>query len=371
MLFIEKSLSLLHNDSLYGVIIPDTWLTLKNSSQLRRWMLGNFTIVEIVALNESVFASATVDPLVLIIRKQIPTDTHLTSVRTSPKKMKLQNLNILDSGHEHSQSDWLDEGTSQIKIHITADLDSIVGRMRSAGVTLETLLYYKAGCKPYEVGKGTPPQTQYTLDQKPYTSHTQVGLNWKVLIRGNDLQRYLIKVKKAEWIKYGKWLAAPRDPKIFTGSRILIQAIRNPSLKNRIVANFTEDEMIARINVYTLLKRDNIDVHYFYILGVLNSCLMNWFLMKDYGLHTYVITGVLQLPIRRINLSDPADKVRHDQMVQLVESMLVLHKRKSTARTQSDQEQIQRQIDATDRQIDALVYDLYGLTPDEIAVVAG
>src|SRR6476469_2718095 len=32
-------------------------------------------------------------------------------------------------------------------------------------------------------------------------------------------------------------------------------------------------------------------------------------------------------------------------------------------------EQIQREIDATDRQIDQLVYQLYGLTPDEIKIV--
>ena len=31
----------------------------------------------------------------------------------------------------------------------------------------------------------------------------------------------------------------------------------------------------------------------------------------------------------------------------------------------------QRQIDATDAQIDALVYDLYGLTEDEIRLVEG
>ncbi len=31
----------------------------------------------------------------------------------------------------------------------------------------------------------------------------------------------------------------------------------------------------------------------------------------------------------------------------------------------------ERQIDATDRQIDALVYELYGLTEKEIAVVEG
>ena len=57
--------------------------------------------------------------------------------------------------------------------------------------------------------------------------------------------------------------------------------------------------------------------------------------------------------------------------MQLVESMLALHKHKAAAHTQAEQEQIQRQIDATDHQIDALVYELYTLTPDEIAVVEG
>ena len=58
-------------------------------------------------------------------------------------------------------------------------------------------------------------------------------------------------------------------------------------------------------------------------------------------------------------------------MVQLDEAMLALHRHKAAAHTQAEQELFQRQIKATDRQIDALVYELYGLTADEIAVVEG
>ena len=78
-----------------------------------------------------------------------------------------------------------------------------------------------------------------------------------------------------------------------------------------------------------------------------------------------------KFPIRPINLSDPADKARHDRMVQLVEQMLALQKQLAEARTGHETNSIQRQIDATDRQIDRLVYDLYGLTEEEIAVVEG
>ena len=72
-----------------------------------------------------------------------------------------------------------------------------------------------------------------------------------------------------------------------------------------------------------------------------------------------------------INLSDRADKTRHDRMVSLVERMLELHKRLHDAGSDSEREVMQRQIDATDRQIDALVYELYGLTAEEVAVVEG
>jgi hypothetical protein len=58
-------------------------------------------------------------------------------------------------------------------------------------------------------------------------------------------------------------------------------------------------------------------------------------------------------------------------MVQLVEQMLALHKQLAESRTGHDTNSIQRQIDATDRLIDRLVYELYGLTEEEIAVVEG
>jgi hypothetical protein len=58
-------------------------------------------------------------------------------------------------------------------------------------------------------------------------------------------------------------------------------------------------------------------------------------------------------------------------MVSLVERMLDLHKRLAQAKSPDDKTRLQRQIDATDREIDRLVYDLYGLTEEEIMIVEG
>ena len=56
-------------------------------------------------------------------------------------------------------------------------------------------------------------------------------------------------------------------------------------------------------------------------------------------------------------------------MVKLVEQMLELHKRLPAAASEHDRALYQRQIDATDREIDKLVYELYGLTEEEIGVI--
>jgi hypothetical protein len=82
-----------------------------------------------------------------------------------------------------------------------------------------------------------------------------------------------------------------------------------------------------------------------------------------------VLKETRSLPIRPIDSSNKADIGQHDKMVSLVEQMLALHKSLGNAKTPHDKESLQRQIDATDRQIDQLVYELYGLTDDEIRIV--
>lgn len=113
-----------------------------------------------------------------------------------------------------------------------------------------------------------------------------------------------------------------------------------------------------------------------YLLGHLNSSLLRWFFPF---VSTPFRGGWLsanrqflsQLPIRPINFSDPVDKASHDRMVQMVDQMLALHKQLAAAKTGHDKTLIQRQIDATDRQIDRLVYELYGLTEEEVRIVEG
>jgi hypothetical protein len=82
-------------------------------------------------------------------------------------------------------------------------------------------------------------------------------------------------------------------------------------------------------------------------------------------------TDYIPQSIRVIDFAIPSEKSRHDRMVEMVEEMLKLHKQLPAVKTEQEKTVIQRQIDATDKQIDRLVYELYGLTEDETKIVEG
>jgi len=113
-----------------------------------------------------------------------------------------------------------------------------------------------------------------------------------------------------------------------------------------------------------------------YIIGIVNSRLLNWYyhtLNPEEGeaLAEVKKTNVARLPIRMVNQADTKDKTHHDRLVELVQHMLSLYKRLVVARMPRDKTMLQQQIAATDRQIDTLVYELYGLTEEEIKIVEG
>ncbi len=114
-----------------------------------------------------------------------------------------------------------------------------------------------------------------------------------------------------------------------------------------------------------------------YLLGLLNSKLGKFYFVQTCAglegkaeIYLRFFGQYLEgFPVRTVNHSDPKDKARHDQLVELVDRMMVLHEQLAAARISHEKTIIQRQIDATDRQIDQLVYELYGLSDEEIRIV--
>lgn len=116
-----------------------------------------------------------------------------------------------------------------------------------------------------------------------------------------------------------------------------------------------------------------------YLLALLNSKLGEfYFVITCAGLEgkeeTYLRFFGQYLegfPVRTIDFSDSEDAARRENIVGLVERMLELQEQRAEARISQEKNVIQRQIEATDRQIDRLVYELYGLSEQEIRIVEG
>ncbi len=125
---------------------------------------------------------------------------------------------------------------------------------------------------------------------------------------------------------------------------------------------------------YGITISDNSHEQDLYFLGVLNSKVLSTFLKivstpYSGGYLALNRQYIEQLPIRTIDFSDAEDAARHEKMVGLVGRMLELHEKLAEAKIERERTVIGHQISATDKQIDNLVYELYGLTGEEIAIV--
>ncbi len=128
--------------------------------------------------------------------------------------------------------------------------------------------------------------------------------------------------------------------------------------------------------VYSLVPHAEQSEHLSFWLGLLNARLLWWFLTNTGnvlrgGYFRFKTNYLNPFPIRTIDFSNPDDVEMHDRMVSLVERMLGLHERLREARSPWDQDRIQAGIASTDRKIDGLVYELYGLTDEELELVEG
>jgi hypothetical protein len=135
-----------------------------------------------------------------------------------------------------------------------------------------------------------------------------------------------------------------------------------------------EQQQYLGLTDTTVLYDDDQPEQLRYLLGLLNSKLLTFrfqFIgkLKSNGILEYFWNSVSKLTIRRIDFSDAEDEARHEKMVGLVGRMLELHEKLAEAKIERERTVIGHQISATDKQIDNLVYELYGLTDEEIQIV--
>ncbi len=119
---------------------------------------------------------------------------------------------------------------------------------------------------------------------------------------------------------------------------------------------------------------ENINRHF--LLGLLNSSLLFWVLKNVSnvfrgGWITCTKQYFSQLPIKKIDEQNKSEKSLHDEIVQLVTTILQLQQQKQSSTLPEQVQQLEQRIAYTDDKINEKVYALYGLSAEEIGVVEG
>ena len=241
---------------------------------------------------------------------------------------------------------------------------NIIEKLEKEKPTLNEIADIFYGIKAYQVGKGNPPQTKKTLAEKPFTSKEKC-VGCLPFFSGRDVDRYKLLWNDDNWIRYGEWLAEPRNPKKFEGEKLLVRKI----VGNNMIATYIPHTSYCNTLLYVIKLNEDISIGYRYLLGIINSSLMGWYFRKKFQISAkdtfpQILRGnLIKFPI----LISKA--VLHHRLNLLVKNMLELHNRDT--QTPYEHEQLEHEIATTDTQINRLVYDLYGLTDEEIRIVEG
>ena len=418
--FMEKSLVLLKSGGLFSYIVSSSFLRASFGEQLRRHLKSVGTVLQMVDFGGlAVFASAK-DTYVCI--PLIEKGTTKSSPRIQICKIpSLKNTNLMTHVAEKSftvSPDRFSPAAWSLKSDAeTAVFEKVMKAGRPLGDYVQRKFFRGLLTGLNDAFVITTEQRNKIIEQSP-TSAPLI----KPFLGGEDIRRYRIeddgklmivipcgwtrteiaKVKKGcasekqawEWLKANRagianhleqfedalrkrqdqgdffWELRPCDyynhldaPKI-----IFPDICKAPRF-------YIDREGIYLANTAYCLGSDSM-----YLLGLLNSRLF-WFAIGNISIPFGIRAGeyryrliyqyMEQVPIRAIDAKNYADKARHDKIVSLVEQNLPAQKLAASAKSDKDTEFYGNKCAVIDHQIDVLIYELYGLTPDEIEIVEG
>ena len=274
------------------------------------------------------------------------------------------------------------------------------------------------GLTAYDSYRG---QSQEIIKNRAYHFKEKVDDSCGKWLDGKHLNRYFLN-EGDEWLKYGDWLAAPREAKFFELPRLLFREI--PGQNKRIQAIYTDEKYYYGHSITPfILSNPEFDLKF--ILSIVNSKLISWYASQkcsNFSKKTFPKLNpkdIKELPIKSIPIKSQSlfiekadlmlslnnDLQEHSQKFQRtiqrkfeLESLqkklqdwyllsytdfikeLGKLKIKLTLSQEAEWEEyftteatkvnaIKTQINATDKAIDAMVYELYGLSKEEIEIV--
>lgn len=363
--FIERALQLLKNGGYFGFIIPNSILINESYSKIRKQLLDNVCLEEIVRLPDNVFEGVKVETIILIFRKdkkKIANNTCKVLIYNADDKIKVVNERNARSVLQFKQTDWQKEGV--INLNLDKGTKKILKKIEENTKPLAYYCDFSLGLTPYDKYQG---QSKEDIENKIYHSDTAKTKFHKPLLSGESITRYGVHWQGGSYIKYGNWLGAAREVRFFTKPRIIVRQIISGK-PGRIYAGFTDKELYNTQIAFNILIKDNFtkELNPKYLLALINSSVMNYYHREKFLDPTkmlfqkILIANAKKLPII------VANKVTQNRIEKLVDSIIALTSKlqktepKTEARTRLD-----NQISIIDDRINNEILKIYGISDKE------
>lgn len=360
--FVMQGLGILRKGGAFGNILPNTFLMGHSYELLRKRLAVGSTVTELVDLPQGVFSGVVIDNVLLFfIRAENLFQSHRIQInKLNPKSDKMRVAQKdWDESFQITQGELSPKNKYKINIHTGPEQAKLFSKVERSGRCLGDVTESSQGIILYK--------TEAQANEAKYTGF-QERKGWKRLLRGKNIARYETRWG-GEFVSYGDWLWCQRDEKYFIQNKILLHAMRNKSLERRLVGTIDNEVHYNAHNLANIILTEGSDYSIRFVLGIFNSALINYWYRSHFPNVNINPSDFRQIPFPKLDFSSPAEKSRHDELVQFVDKMLDLTPKMRAATTESEKDTLQNAITATDNEIDRLVYDLYGLTEDEIKLV--
>jgi len=365
--FIERAIKLLKENGSFGMIVSDSWIKGKYFTKLRSFLFCKTAIVNVTVFDYTPFADAVIENSIIFANRDKPAKSFPVVKFETPSSFNQVNSLVV--------KDCCRLGF--IDVRYSTSNATVIKHIESNTAPLGTFCKLNRGVHAYRTdGYGKSKfangvQTKRDKDEQSYHATSKLDNTYFPEIKGKHLERY-----NYHWdgtcISYGDWLAEARTPELFFNPKLAIRKI----IAQKLICTFIKEDIILDQSIYVAIQLNGNVPDLRFVLGILSSSIGGWYIKNKYGIYDtlypwFTKEQLSQFPIVKLNLTNAPDKTRHDKMVFLVEQMLTAKKQLSKAISDKDKDFYNGKCESLDRQIDALVYELYALTADEIQIVEG
>ncbi|MDQ0224413.1 Eco57I restriction-modification methylase domain-containing protein [Metabacillus niabensis] len=360
-LFLELSLKILRKNGLSSMIIPNTFLTNSQYHKLRNYLLENTGDLFILNSQDTIFEDASVDNCIITTKISLPTTVQLAELKSGEISLinkvtpdKLLGYNVINI------SAFKSGGNTK-----NVSAGSIIKKIEENSKVLEpNYAIVRDGLKVYQKGKGEPKQTRDDEEFKKLKAKKEWFLDYKKdesyweIIKGEHIDRYKIS-RGSHYIRYGRHLAEPRTPEMFTGERLLIRQIPRKTAYSLTLMYTDKPIMHER----SLIAIRNLKIDPYFALGVLNSKVESYYAIHKYDFLQRKTFPQLRLyQIKDLPIPIASEKER-STLSSLVEKMLEL-----SAKSDPKKEDIE-EMEILNIQIDEFVMNLFRLSEEEKKII--